>query len=105
MLPNEDCTPYRSPRPARIVRPPFVAGAATCAIFRRGECILKRIPARFAPVKERLAFGRSRRRALPRGDQGRWKTWAGRPDTLATLLRARHGDRKSTRLNSSHANI
>src|SRR5450756_16661 len=91
MLPNEDCTPYRSPRLARTVRPQFVAGAAACAIFRRGECSLKGIAARFARVKERLAFGKSRRRALPRGDQGRWKTWAGRPDTLATLLRASHG--------------
>src|ERR1035437_4716524 len=64
---------------------------AACAIFRRGECSVKGIPARFAPVKERLTFGKSRRRALPRGDQGIWKTWAGRPDTLATLLRASHG--------------
>jgi uncharacterized protein (DUF2252 family) len=52
---------------------------------------LKGIPARFAPVKERLAFGKSRRGALPRGDQGKWRTWTGRPDILATLLKASHG--------------
>jgi len=50
-----------------------------------------RSPARFASVEERSAFGKSRRRALPRSDQGRWTTWSGRPETLATLLEASHG--------------
>ncbi|HXJ81040.1 MAG TPA: DUF2252 domain-containing protein [Candidatus Methylomirabilis sp.] len=50
-----------------------------------------RMPARFASVEERHAFGKSLRRALPRGDQGRWTTWAGRRDPLATLLEASHG--------------
>ena len=50
-----------------------------------------RIPARFASLEERRSFGKSRRRALPRGDQGRWTTWAGRRDPLATLLEASRG--------------
>ncbi len=48
-------------------------------------------PARFAPVQERLGFGKSRRRAMSRSQQGKWKPWAGRPDTLATLLQASRG--------------
>jgi uncharacterized protein (DUF2252 family) len=52
---------------------------------------LKGTPARFAPVKERLAFGKGRRRVLPRTDQGRLKEWAGRPDLLGTLLKASRG--------------
>src|SRR3712207_8275600 len=45
---------------------------------------------------------RGRRRAAERGDGGR--LGPGRGDRLR-LTRARRGDRKSTRLNSSHANI
>ncbi len=52
---------------------------------------MKGTPARYAPVEERLAFGKSRRRVLPRTDQGRSKEWAGRPDPLATLLKASRG--------------
>jgi uncharacterized protein (DUF2252 family) len=52
---------------------------------------LKGIPARFAPVGERLAFGKSRRRTLPRSAQGDWKPRAGRPELVATLLKANHG--------------
>jgi uncharacterized protein (DUF2252 family) len=52
---------------------------------------LKGVPARYALVKERLAFGKGRRRGLPRTDQGALKAWAGRPDPLATLLNASRG--------------
>jgi uncharacterized protein (DUF2252 family) len=52
---------------------------------------LKGTPARFAPARERLAFGKGRRRLLRRTDQGRLKEWAGRPDPLATLLKASRG--------------
>jgi uncharacterized protein (DUF2252 family) len=52
---------------------------------------VKGTPARFDPVEERLAFGKSRRRALPRADQGKWKAWAGRKDVLETLLAASRG--------------
>jgi len=52
---------------------------------------LKGVPARYAPVKERLAFGKGRRRAVPRTEQGVLKEWAGRPDPLAVLLKASRG--------------
>ena len=52
---------------------------------------MKGVPARFAPLNERLAYGKSRRRALPRTGQGVLKAWAGRPDPLVTLLKASRG--------------
>ena len=46
---------------------------------------------RFAPLSKRIAFGRSRRRQLPRAGQGRWKPSSGRPDPIELLNEAHEG--------------
>jgi uncharacterized protein (DUF2252 family) len=46
---------------------------------------------RFAPLSKRIAYGRSRRRQLPRADQGRWKPSSDRPDPIELLNDAHQG--------------
>ena len=51
----------------------------------------RRPPDRFAPLSERMAWGKSRRKALPRAAQGAWKAERTRPDPVAVLLAASRG--------------
>src|SRR5262249_6485520 len=46
---------------------------------------------RFAPLADREAYGRSRRRSLTRVAQARWKAPANRPDPIDTLERSHRG--------------
>jgi uncharacterized protein (DUF2252 family) len=53
--------------------------------------VRRRAPDRFAPLAERLAWGKSRRKALPRVAQALWRPGHGRPDPVDVLLAASHG--------------